>query len=398
MPTLPPSSDITGSSITQGQAKTWFASVRTFIAGLLGAGGTQAEALSALGAPMNASVSKSGAYTAVAADRGKVIKCTGTWTLALTSASTLGDGWNIEVVNEGSGTITIDPYVSETIDGASTKAIIAGTSAIIYCDGTKFLLAAGGGGVVSVDGNTGAVTAGQISTSATSGYGYTPINTGSNLGSGIGLFSSKSGSTLRMKSIAIANSANNPAGQISIAEASNTITITSYTGAPSGACIHPYSIIETPSKPVFACDIRPGSKIITPFGVDTVFGVWESKLGDRKMVSINGKALITPGHLVPLADGRFAAFDLDEYNKCDRDKKHPIKNAEGVYVVASSDHDAVQLVEGMDVFLQGFDEPQQIETLCEYEFNQAALPVYSFVLESFQSFYCDGISVCTLDA
>lgn len=160
MPTLPPSSDITGSTITEGQAKTWLAAVRTFIATFLGTAGTQTEALTAIGAPMNASVIKSGAYTAVEADRGKVLKCNGTWSLSLTAAATLGDGWNIEIANDGAGTITIDPYVSETINGATTKTIAAGSSAIIYCDGTKFVTLGGG------------VTSAEISTA----LGYTPAN------------------------------------------------------------------------------------------------------------------------------------------------------------------------------------------------------------------------------
>jgi hypothetical protein len=173
MPTLPPSSDITGSTITEGQAKTWLASVRTFIATFLGTGGTQTEALTAIGVPMNSSVIKSGAYTAVAGDRGKVIKCNGTWTLSLTSAATLGDGWNVEVVNDGAGTITIDPYVSETISGATTKAVLPGSSAIIYCDGTKFVLL--GGGVTATDINA---ALGYTAANAASLANYVPIDTG----------------------------------------------------------------------------------------------------------------------------------------------------------------------------------------------------------------------------
>lgn len=149
MPTLPPSSDITASTTTEGGAKTWLAALRTFVATLLGADGNQSTALAALGVPMNASTTKSGAYTVVASDRGKVIRCTGTWTLALTAAATLGDGFCVEVVNEGAGTITIDPNLSELIGGATTKTLSSGSSAIVYCDGTKFALL--GGGVTATD-------------------------------------------------------------------------------------------------------------------------------------------------------------------------------------------------------------------------------------------------------
>ena len=45
--------------------------------------------------PISGTTAKTGTYTAVAADCGQVLNCTGTWTLTLTSAVTLGDGWNV---------------------------------------------------------------------------------------------------------------------------------------------------------------------------------------------------------------------------------------------------------------------------------------------------------------
>lgn len=136
---LPPSSDFNGSSITEGQQKIFIDSVRTFLADLLGTNsGNKVAALTALGAVLNSGLSKAGAYTVAAADKGKVIRCTGTWTLSLTAAATLGDGFAFAVLNEGSGTITIDPNASELVDGGTTKLLTAGKLAIVYCNGTGF--------------------------------------------------------------------------------------------------------------------------------------------------------------------------------------------------------------------------------------------------------------------
>lgn len=89
--------------------------------------------------PLNSKVDKSSAYTVVAADKGKVINATtGTWTLSLTAAATLGDGFVFGVLNSGAGVITVDPNASETIDGATTKAVAAGGFVMVYCDGGKF--------------------------------------------------------------------------------------------------------------------------------------------------------------------------------------------------------------------------------------------------------------------
>ncbi len=89
-----------------------------------------------LGIPVNV-INKSAAYTAVAADRSKVIRGTATMTLDLTAAVTLGDGWFVRVIAAG-GDVTVDPNGSETIDGATTLVIEDGESAFIACNGTAF--------------------------------------------------------------------------------------------------------------------------------------------------------------------------------------------------------------------------------------------------------------------
>jgi hypothetical protein len=80
---------------------------------------------------------KTSAYTVVLADFGTLIDVTsGTFTLGLTAAATLGDGFWADVRNSGSGVVTIDPNASETIDGATTLALNTGESCRLWCNGT----------------------------------------------------------------------------------------------------------------------------------------------------------------------------------------------------------------------------------------------------------------------
>lgn len=76
--------------------------------------------------------------TIIATDRGKLLLCNGTFTLAITAAATLADGFKTAVRNVGVGTITIDPSGAEQIDGATTIALAAGESCEIGCSGTAF--------------------------------------------------------------------------------------------------------------------------------------------------------------------------------------------------------------------------------------------------------------------
>ena len=50
MPALPPSTDFTGSSVTEGQFKTALTALRTYLADLFGADGLKTTALATLGA------------------------------------------------------------------------------------------------------------------------------------------------------------------------------------------------------------------------------------------------------------------------------------------------------------------------------------------------------------
>lgn len=89
---------------------------------------------------------KTSGYTAVLADKGTLIDCTsGTFTLALDPASNLGNGFYCYVRNSGTGTITIDPNSTETIDSASTLRVHPGDTRIVLCDGSNFFSILSGG-------------------------------------------------------------------------------------------------------------------------------------------------------------------------------------------------------------------------------------------------------------
>lgn len=80
---------------------------------------------------------KTGSYTLLAADRGKIIDATsGTWTLGLLAVATAGIGFHVTFRNSGTGVITIDGNSSETIDGATTLKLNPGHEIILVCDGS----------------------------------------------------------------------------------------------------------------------------------------------------------------------------------------------------------------------------------------------------------------------
>jgi len=85
---------------------------------------------------------KTAAYTVIAGDLGTIINCTsGTFTVSLTAAATLGAGFNVTIWNTSATTadaITIDPAGSETIDGRTTLILRRGEGMQIVCDGTNW--------------------------------------------------------------------------------------------------------------------------------------------------------------------------------------------------------------------------------------------------------------------
>lgn len=140
MPTaLPAASAFTGSTVTEGDFKSAITNLRSFLADLLGGDGVTATALTTIGSPLNGVLSKSAAYTVTTTDRGKLIDATtGTWTLSLPAAATAGAGFVIGVRNSGTGVITIDPNLSELVDGATTKALSGEAAVLVVCTGSAW--------------------------------------------------------------------------------------------------------------------------------------------------------------------------------------------------------------------------------------------------------------------
>ena len=128
MPAIPSIASFTGASVTEGDFKTALSNLHLFLTGLLGTDGTQAGAQAAMGAILGAgSTTKTAAYTVDFTDRGKVIACDGSFTVTLPDAGVVGSGFAVAIANYGGGTITVDPFSAQTIDGAGTKTLSANT-------------------------------------------------------------------------------------------------------------------------------------------------------------------------------------------------------------------------------------------------------------------------------
>lgn len=168
MTALPAATAFTDGAITEAQFKSAITDLRAFLAGLLGTAGDVATAQATLDVLFGAGVdAKTGAYTVVAADRGKLLDCDGTFTLTLTAAATLGAGFAFAVRNSGSGTITLDADASKLIDGALTLELNASDAVMVVCTGTGWLTVGGKNLELPVsvaNGGTGATTAADAAT------------------------------------------------------------------------------------------------------------------------------------------------------------------------------------------------------------------------------------------
>ena len=77
-------------------------------------------------------------YTAIDSDRAATYVWTsGSGTLTLTAATTLGNDWFLMIRNGGTGTLTVTP-ASGLINGAASIALQPADSAFIVCSGTAF--------------------------------------------------------------------------------------------------------------------------------------------------------------------------------------------------------------------------------------------------------------------
>ena len=159
MATLPPTSDLTSGTTTQGAAKAWFGAVRSYLADLLGEDGTVPVALAALGALAGRAQVLAGATALAASDRGKVLLASGTWTLTLPAVADAGAGWSALAINTGSGTITLDPAGSETVNGGPTLALLPGMAALLICEGSAWR-------ALRIAGTDAAVALGAVSPAA----------------------------------------------------------------------------------------------------------------------------------------------------------------------------------------------------------------------------------------
>lgn len=102
--------------------------------------------------PINSQTGAS--YTALAGDRGKVIRFStqSTATLNFTAVATLGDGWYCYVANDNTSYLLLDPNSTEQINGTTVIYIPIGGRAIITCDGSRlyaFVLPRADGGGIS---------------------------------------------------------------------------------------------------------------------------------------------------------------------------------------------------------------------------------------------------------
>lgn len=134
---LPPTTDFVTTGETKGTFKGALSGLRAFLNSLLGADGAQATALTALGALLNETLAKTTAYMVTAADRGKLIDCNGTFDLTIDAIATLspgGAGFSFVVRNGGTGSITINPNLSETINGTATFVLGPKESCAVTAD------------------------------------------------------------------------------------------------------------------------------------------------------------------------------------------------------------------------------------------------------------------------
>lgn len=166
MPAIPSIASFTGTSVTEGEFKTALSNLHLFLTGLLGTDGTQAGGQAALGALLGAGEStKTAAYTVTSADRGKVIACSGTFTVSLPDAAAVSAGFAVAVANYGTGTITVDPFSTQTIDGGTTKALGDNTMLVACAVAGEWLTV---GGMTLPTASTSAAGIVQLSTSVSS--------------------------------------------------------------------------------------------------------------------------------------------------------------------------------------------------------------------------------------
>lgn len=93
-----------------------------------------------------------GSDTIVASDIGKTLVFNGTsaFTMTITAAATLGNGFWCDIRNAGTALVTLDPNASETIDGKTTLTVGLAEAMRVVCNGTAFHTDASNGKLVEL--------------------------------------------------------------------------------------------------------------------------------------------------------------------------------------------------------------------------------------------------------
>ena len=99
---------------------------------------------------LNGRTAKTTTYTVTTGDYGKVVACTGTFTVNLPAAATADSGFAVIVQNVSTGTITIDGDGSETINGSETFILGPQRTIVLQSDGSNWFGYLFGGGSVAV--------------------------------------------------------------------------------------------------------------------------------------------------------------------------------------------------------------------------------------------------------
>ncbi len=83
-------------------------------------------------------IAKTATFAVQKEDLGKVFSCTGTFTVSLSAASTVGSGFIVTIRNDGTGVITVDGNSSELVNKSTTIRVSPGASAMLVCDATQW--------------------------------------------------------------------------------------------------------------------------------------------------------------------------------------------------------------------------------------------------------------------
>ena len=87
----------------------------------------------------NGITSTAGSYSALSTDQGKLIYATGAGaTISTPDATDVDDPFVFGVRNASAGTITIDGFGSQTIDGAANVTMQSGDGTLLFTDGTNW--------------------------------------------------------------------------------------------------------------------------------------------------------------------------------------------------------------------------------------------------------------------